>query len=234
MARGARRRNPGYSSRVTEPDVALTDYAIAVLCGVLTALVRRWPDVPAAVRRWWMVLFASIGVGAVAGGTVHGFFLDETSAGHRVLWPATLLALGVTATAMWFVGSFAGLRARSGRVVRQAAIAALVAYTVVVLFFDQRFVVAIGAYLPATVFLLVVLVALYVTRRSRPLLVAIGGLLLTFVAAAVQQLRIAVHPAYFNHNALYHVIQAVALVMIYAGARYVAGLPPARERDVAA
>lgn len=218
---------------MTEPDVALTDYAIAVLCAVLSTLVLRWPDVPGPVRRWWMVLFASIGIGALAGGTVHGFFLDETSAGHRVLWPATLLALGVTATAMWFVGSFAGLRARSGRVVRQAAIAALVAYAVVVLFFDQRFVVAIGAYLPATVFLLVVLVGLYVTRRSRPLLVAIGGLLLTFVAAAVQQLRIFVHPVYFNHNALYHVIQAVALVMIYAGARYVAGLPPARERDIA-
>ena len=219
---------------MTEPDVALTDYAIAVLCGVLAALVLRWPDVPAAERRWWMVLFASIGVGALAGGTVHGFFLDETSAGHRILWPATLLALGVTATAMWFVGSYAGLRARSGRVVRQAAIAAFVAYAVVVLFFDQRFVVAIGAYLPATVFLLVILLVLYARRRSRPLLLAITGLLLTFVAAAVQQLRIGVHPAYFNHNALYHVIQAVALVMIYAGARYVAGLPPAREPDIAA
>lgn len=219
---------------MTEPDVALTDYAIAVLCTVLAALVLRWPDVPAQVRRWWMVLFASIGFGALAGGTVHGFFLDEASAGHRVLWPATLLALGVTATAMWFVGSFAGLRERSGRVVRQAAIAAFVAYTAVVLFFDQRFVVAIGAYLPATVFLLVILVVLFARRRSRPLLLAIAGLLLTFVAAAVQQLRIGVHPAYFNHNALYHVIQGVALVLIYLGARYVAGLPPAREPDVAA
>jgi len=31
------------------------------------------------------------------------------------------------------------------------------------------------------------------------------------VAAAVQQARIALHPNYFNHNALYHLLQAIAL-----------------------
>jgi hypothetical protein len=35
----------------------------------------------------------------------------------------------------------------------------------------------------------------------------------------VQQLRIAVHPVYLNHNALYHVIQFVALWMIFVAAR---------------
>lgn len=207
---------------MTEPDVALTDYAIALLCAALCALIARWGDADARARRWWFVLFASIGAGALAGGTVHGFFLDESSAGYRVLWPATLLSLGVTATAMWFVASFAGLRDRSGRVVRQAAVAAFVAYTVVVLFFDQRFLVAIAAYLPATLFLLVILGIAYVRTRNGAVGIGVVGLLLTFVAAAVQQLGIGLHPRYFNHNALYHVIQGVALVMIYRGARAVA------------
>jgi hypothetical protein len=51
---------------------------------------------------------------------------------------------------------------------------------------------------------------------------AFGGLLgmvLTLVAAVVQQRRIALHPTYFNHNALYHAIQAIALGLIYVGAR---------------
>jgi hypothetical protein len=43
-------------------------------------------------------------------------------------------------------------------------------------------------------------------------------MVLTLVAAVVQQRRIALHPAYFNHNALYHAIQAIALGMIYLGA----------------
>ena len=44
-------------------------------------------------------------------------------------------------------------------------------------------------------------------------------MVLTLVAAVVQQRKISLHPVYFNHNAFYHAIQAVALVLIYVGAR---------------
>ena len=37
------------------------------------------------------------------------------------------------------------------------------------------------------------------------------GLVLTFVAAGVQQAALGVHPRYFDHNALYHLIQGLAL-----------------------
>lgn len=211
---------------MTEPDVALTDFAIALLCAVLATLIARWPAAAPRARRWWLVFFASIGVGALLGGLVHGFFNEPTSRGHGVLWPATLITLGVTSTAMWFVGSFAGVPGERGAWIRRAAVAALLVYVAVVLFVDQRFLVAIASYLPATVFLLVVLVVRQVRQPARPLLVAIAGLLLTFIAAAVQQLGIGIHPRYFNHNALYHVIQGVALVMLYVGGRWVAAHPP--------
>ena len=204
---------------MTEPDVTLTDYAIALECAILCVLAGRWQTSNDTLRRWWIVLFASIGAGALLGGTVHGFFLDERTLGHRVLWPATLLALGVTSMAMWFVGAIAALQEPRATWLRRAAIAALIVYASVVIFVDSRFVVAIAMYLPATVFLLVTLCVLYARQRTRALAIGIAGLLLTFVAAAVQQLRIAVHPVYFNHNALYHVIQGIALAMIYVGAR---------------
>jgi hypothetical protein len=204
---------------MTEPDVTLTDYAIALECAILCVLATRWPAAGTALRRWWIVLFASIGAGALFGGTVHGFFLDEQSLGHRVLWPATLLALGVTSVAMWFVGSTAALREPRATWLRRAALTALGVYAYVVIFVDSRFLVAIAMYLPATVFLLVTLIVLHARDRRRGLAIGIVGLLLTFVAAAIQQLRVAIHPVYFNHNALYHVIQGIALVMIYVGAR---------------
>ena len=47
----------------------------------------------------------------------------------------------------------------------------------------------------------------------------IVGIAATVVAAAVQQLRVAVHPRYFNHNALYHVTQAIALFLILRAAQ---------------
>jgi hypothetical protein len=42
---------------------------------------------------------------------------------------------------------------------------------------------------------------------------------LSFVAAAVQQTETSLHPLYFNHNALYHLIQAFALLLIFLAAR---------------
>jgi hypothetical protein len=48
---------------------------------------------------------------------------------------------------------------------------------------------------------------------------------LTLVAAAVQQARIALHPTYFNHNALYHLLQAIALFLIFRAAIFLAPLP---------
>lgn len=204
---------------MTEPDVTLTDYAIALECAILCALASRWQTPSHALRRWWIVFFASIGAGALFGGTVHGFFLDERTLGYRILWPATLLALGVTSMTMWFVGATAALQEPRATWLRRAAVAALLVYATVVLFADSRFVVAIAMYLPATVFLLITLCVLYARQRTRALAIGIAGLLLTFAAAAVQQLRIAVHPVYFNHNALYHVMQGIALAMIYVGAR---------------
>jgi hypothetical protein len=43
------------------------------------------------------------------------------------------------------------------------------------------------------------------------------SLALSIVAAVTQQARIALHPVYFDHNAVYHVIQAIALVVLYFG-----------------
>ena len=39
-------------------------------------------------------------------------------------------------------------------------------------------------------------------------------MVVTLVAAAIQQLEIGIHPTYFNHNALYHLLQAVGLVLL--------------------
>jgi hypothetical protein len=35
----------------------------------------------------------------------------------------------------------------------------------------------------------------------------------------VQQARISLHPEHFDHNAVYHVLQGVALVLLYRGFR---------------
>jgi hypothetical protein len=211
---------------LTEPDVALTDYALALECAVFCALVARSSHPP--LRKWWMIFFASIGAGALFGGTVHGFFLDKSTTGWAILWHAAILSIGVTATATWAIGGYLQMGERMSAAVRRAAVWLLVVYTIIVLTVSSSFFVAILMYLPATVFMLVAMVDAYRRSPTRPEAYGIAGLALTFVAAAVQQFRIALHPQYFNHNALYHVVQGIALFLIFLAARSVR---PATARE---
>lgn len=205
---------------MTEPAVTLTDYAIALECLVLCVFALRW-HARRDLRRWWVVFFASIGVAAALGGTMHGFLPDDRSTAGAALWLATMLTLGITSLAAWAVGSHL-LRMDW---IRGTAVAVFVIYALVVVLANREFVVAIAMYLPATVFLLAVLIALHRRSPARPLRLAIAGMVLTFVAAGIQQAQVGLHPVYFDHNALYHAVQAVALVLIFAGARHTSVVP---------
>jgi hypothetical protein len=66
--------------------------------------------------------------------------------------------------------------------------------------------------------LLIALLRVYRLHRSRALF-GVLGVLLTLVASLAQQARIDVHPRYFDHNALYHVLEAVALLFLWYAAR---------------
>ncbi len=209
---------------MTEPDVTLTDYLLTLECGAICWLL--WRRVPAhpALRAWAMVFFAAMGTSALAGGTVHGFFLDASLTGNRILWPVTLLLLGVAVLAAWNIGARYGLSDGAARLVSGAAALAFLAYGAVVLFVSQAFAVAVLNYLPASLFLLVTLVLAYRKSPSRPLVAGMAALLLTFISGALQQAGVGLHPVYFNHNALYHVFQAVALWLLYRCFQWMSGV----------
>jgi hypothetical protein len=207
---------------MTEPDVALTDYGLAVECALFCWWLSRLNN-PSPLKGWSVLFFAALVVASLAGGTVHGFFLDTASAGHRVLWPVTLIAIGAAALSAWMMGAaLHDSPTLSRRLGRLAAFAFLI-YCIVILFLFQSFIVAIAFYVPAAIFLLVVVAVRYARARERPALVAAAGMVLTFVASAVQVGRVAIDPVYFNHNALYHAIQAVALALLYFSLRHFIG-----------
>jgi hypothetical protein len=205
---------------MTEPDVALTDYALAVECAVFAWLLwRRGKGEPtAAPRSWWVLFFASASLASLLGGTEHGFFVADPGFADVALWRLTLLAIGAAAFAGWAIGSGLLLPRGPARWVVRAAAVGLGAYAAVVLWVDDTFWVAIANYLPPLALLLGALSWIAVRERSRAAALAAAGVALMFVAAALQQLGIALHPTYFNHNALYHLVQAVALALLFAGA----------------
>ena len=202
---------------MTEPDVALTDYGLAVECTAFAWLLYRDSDRSCAFHPWEVLFFAAVAVASLAGGTLHGFFLDETTLGYRIFWSLSLLAVGVTSLSGWVFGARLILPRGPALWITRAALLQLAAYAAVVLFVSDAFWIAIVDYLPAALFLLVAFGLVARRKRSLPVSLGAWGLALIFLGSALQQLGIAIHPVYFTHNALYHVVQGVALALIFFG-----------------
>jgi hypothetical protein len=215
---------------LTEPAVALTDFALAIECAVFVALLARGDASDRTLRFWFVVFFASAGCASLLGGAVHGFFPDRASEGRRILWQATLLAILITGLAAWNIGGVLLLSARKATIARRLAILQLAIFSLIVMFIRDEFFIAVIAYLPATLFLLIGLITAYQSCRLPTLRWGVAGLGLTFLAAAVQRLNIGIHPHYFDHNALYHVIQGAGLWMIFLGARCISSARPPIRR----
>src|SRR5262245_16073775 len=204
---------------VAEVVVALTDYGLALECAVLAGLLWRGRRPPAYLETRFAAFLGATAVAALAGGTFHGFVSDEQRLPGALLWRVTLLAVGLAATAAWHAGAGLLFSPSVARWLSLAASVQFLGYAVVVIFFTQHFSMAIANYLPAALFLLGAFGVAYWRTRARPLLLGMAGLGLSIVAAGLQYARIAPHSVYFNHNALYHLIQAVALILIFQGAR---------------
>jgi len=207
---------------MTEPDVTLTDYGLAIECALFAYLLHRRGHGATPVGAALLLFFGSAGVASLAGGTVHGFFLDGETLGHVVLWRVALIAIGATALSAWTIGASLLFPAPTAGRITLAARTAYAGYVILALFVTQDFRLAVIFHLPAALFLFGALSVTYARRRERWTLVAVLGVTLTFIAPAVQQSGIALHPSYFNHNALYHLIQAVALWLLFLGFRSIA------------
>jgi hypothetical protein len=204
---------------MTEPAVTLTDYGLFIECGTFAWLIARRPATLEALRRWIVAFFVFTAVAALCGGTVHGFFTADDGGTGRVLWKLSMLAIGATALAGWAIGArllFA--RNRADRAVSIAAVLAGV-YAGTILFVSDAFWVAVVGYLPGAALLFVAFLTAALRGHTSWARLGAWGLALSFLGAAVQQLRIGLHPVYFNHNALYHLVQAVALALVFSACR---------------
>jgi hypothetical protein len=215
----------------TEPDVTLTDYGLAVLCALFVYLLLARGDKQQPLRIWFALFFFGGALGALTGGTLHGYFLDESTLGHRILWPLTLIAIGASGFAQWGIGAHIYFTKRWVSRIITGAVLLLVLYCILVIFVSQAFVIAIVHYSIASLFMLTIFLLEYRRHRSTPVLLGICAILIAFVAAGVQQAGISLHPVYFTHNALYHVIQAVALILLFrAGMHFASNCNLTEER----
>lgn len=217
-----------------EPDVALTDFGLAVECALFAGWLYWRGAAGSPLGRWFVVLFVALGTGALLGGVTHGFLPETGSDAARIVWNATLIAIGVAAWASWAVGAHVLFANSTARWVLLAAALLLMLNVAVVLYVSQSFLVAIVFYAPAIIFALIAFVLAYGASGNAVLLFAVAGIVLSLIAAVIQQTHMGIAALGLTHNALYHLVQAVGLLLIFLTARGLAseGRAPERLSDV--
>jgi hypothetical protein len=206
---------------IHEPATLVTDYLLSAFAALLAwRLISASRGVKNGWHSRWALAFAATAIASLAGGTVHGFPHILGPGLTDALWLVTLAGL-VGASLGIVLASI--LRWPVSHVTRRAAAVIIwVAYAVygAWLLMHPVFVFAIGAYGAALVVLLASELAFH--RHDRAVRPFTWGVAVSAVAAAVQQSGWTPH-RYFNYNDVYHVLQAVAIWMLYRGARSVRG-----------
>jgi hypothetical protein len=195
----------------------LTDYALAGVAWMLARALRRASDSRAVAL--WALAFAVTSLAAVTGGSVHGFGALLPPALAYALQAATVMSVGLGSACLLAGAVFAAVPPGPVRSFLLALcglkLAAYLAW--VALHPDFRY--ARYDALPAALLLLGFLVQRWRRGRSRAAALGTFGLLLSIAGAALQHVQLGIHPVWFSHNDLYHVIQAGALWMLHVAGR---------------
>jgi hypothetical protein len=170
------------------------------------------------------VLLGGLASAAFWGAIFHAFFPgDMATPGGFIAWiPVALSILVVAATLLEL-----GLRILAPGLalpVRRSMVAAYAAaFAAVALLVDQSFTSIVRFYLPALLLFLVAAVHQAIRSGRAGWRLIAGGVTVSAGAAVLQQARVSLHPVYFDHNAVYHVVQGVAVVLLYLGFRWEGG-----------
>ena len=203
---------------IHEPDVVFTDLGLAVL-GAWFAWRLASAARPGPLGKAPALLMAGLASAAFWGAVFHAFFPEDTATlPGFIAWIPVTLSIVVAAATLLELGLLVlapGLRQqiRRGLVAAYAGVFALVVVLV-----DESFTTIVRFYVPALLLFLAAATAQALRGGAGWTLIALG-LTLSAGAALLQQFGIALHPVYFDHNAVYHLVQAAALVLLYLGFR---------------
>lgn len=175
-----------------DPMALATDYLLGTAAVIFA--IRLWR---AHTSPMWACAFFFTGAAAFLGGTYHAFAPD-----NALLWKAVVDSVGIA--------SFFLLAGSGGRTLRAFAAAKLVVYLVWMTSHDD-FLWVIADY-GLTLLLVGIVHAIW---RSPATPWVLSSISVSIAGAAVQQLELTLDPYWFDSDDLYHVIQTVALWLLY-------------------
>lgn len=202
--------------RITEPTTMVTDYILAGM-GIFFGrkLFLRGQEINQQAIRLWAVAFVAMALGALAGGTSHGFANYLGDLGQTITWKLTVYAIGIASVCLAAAAIHAHFTGLTRKFLLAVVVIKFLVYAVWMVNHDD-FEYVINDYAPTMLFVLLLECWGLITRRATSAPWIIAGIVISFVGAAIQQNEIGLHQ-HFNHNDLYHVIQMAGLYLLYRG-----------------
>ncbi len=202
---------------INDPDVVFTDLGLAVLGAFLA---RRLSRERRDLARAGVAIVAALASAAFFGALFHAFFPSDTAtqAGFFAWIPVCVSIMVVSCTLLSL-----GIRVLLPALSRRARLLVVAPYCIsfayAVLFVDESYGTIVRFYAPTLILFLIAAVREALRQDAQAWWLLAAAFALSIAAALLQQLQVALHPVYFDHNALYHVLQGIALVLLYLGFR---------------
>jgi hypothetical protein len=194
----------------------LTDYALGLLtlfwAGRLFWLNRQDAQIS---RLLWAVGFIATAIASFLGGSFHGFKMYLSAPAAALLWKCSVYSIGITSWAMFSAVLVATFQRRWHRWLL-ALVAVKFAMFAAWMSNHSEFRYVIFDYGSAMVGILIAQAHGWFVRRDQGAPWIITGIIVGLIAALIQMSRYAIHPQ-FNHNDLFHVIQATGFYLFYRG-----------------
>ena len=201
---------------ITEPTTLATDYVLGALCAAFAWRLHGAARATNQRAVWlWALAFAATACGSFTGGTYHGFTTVLPAAMAAAIWTLTTIVVGFAACLLLSAALIATVRPRARRWLLFVVWAQFAAYAIWMLWHDA-FVNVIVEYGAAMLMTLVLQIATPGMRRAPSTPWIVAGVGVTIVAAAVQQSGFDLHKN-LNHNDLQHLVQMVAVSLLYKG-----------------
>ncbi len=200
----------------TERVSAATDLGVALLCAFFALAIGLSPAPEDPRRSLWVVLFVAAGVAALAGSAYHGLALSPPA--KRRLWRAVSFGLAFSAAAFAAI-----LRGETGGSLSAAGVAGLFAAALLWSLVAANRPWGLAAQILLQAALLAAGGAIWsglVASRANPWLAA--GCAVSLIAGVVQATRRVRLRLFweFDHNGLYHLLQAAGLALFAAGVQW--------------
>ena len=199
---------------ITEPMTMATDYIISVETFIFAVLLFRGRN-KSTFLYLWVAAFMTIGIAALLGGSYHGlaFYLQESTS--KILWTGVVYSLSLysflilSATIINFTPSKF-----------QKLFITLIGFKSLFYLYiaghKDDFIYVIADYISATIAVLAILILTFDINKKPSAVFLITGILVSFVAAGVQQSGI-ILAKNFNYNDISHIISMISFWLLYQG-----------------